>query len=75
MWLNSEVYYSYDACNSSKRDSKVFPSSLNNNFHGILKLDIDFFLQTREMKELSEISKSKVIISEKLIVLENWVNL
>ena len=28
MWLNSEVYYSYDACNISKRDSKVFPSSL-----------------------------------------------
>ena len=28
MWLNSEVYYSYDACNSSKRDSKVFPTSL-----------------------------------------------
>ena len=27
-WLNSEVYYSYDACNSSKRDSKVFLSSL-----------------------------------------------
>ena len=25
MWLNSEVYYSYDACNSSKIDSKVFP--------------------------------------------------
>ena len=22
LWLNSEVYYSYDACNSSKRDSK-----------------------------------------------------
>ena len=22
LWLNSEVYYSYDACNNSKRDSK-----------------------------------------------------
>ena len=30
MWFNSEVYYSYDACNSSKRDSKVFLSSLKN---------------------------------------------
>ena len=24
LWLNSEVYFSYDACNSSKRDSKFF---------------------------------------------------
>ena len=28
MWLNSEVYYSYDACNNSKRDSKFILNEL-----------------------------------------------
>ena len=28
LWLNSEVYYSYDACNNSKRDSKFLSNKL-----------------------------------------------
>jgi hypothetical protein len=65
LWLNSEVYYSYDACNNSKRDSKFLSNKLFTVAYGITGYGVtklETFLHKNQHTQ------------RKLLNFENWTN-